>query len=211
MKAYENFEFLEEIKIDWGRPDLLIINYNKDKLLDRIQDILMNSPIPPFSNIAAYSMSFLSQVKRTTKDELKNFLKIKNVNNLVDTLEKRGLVNICKNNKISIKSKEKTFFIKNINIYEAKVKNWRRAIYQAQRYLWFTKDSYIILPLFSQDTSKKIEYHCKKAEIGLIFQESKKSFIIVTKPPKNVLPRSSYMSWKFNELLADKMTKQWKI
>jgi len=206
-----HFVFFEEIKTGWGKPDLIVINYDKGKLLDRIQNMITHYPIPSFSNIAAYSMYFLSRVKKTTVDDLKNFLKIKSINGLLASLEKRGLVYIYKNNKISIKSKERIFYIKSIKIYEAKIRNWRRAIYQAQRHLWFTNDSYIIMPLFSQYTSKKVEFYCKKAGIGLILQESKNSFRTVTKPPKNGLPGNSYMAWKLNELLADKMAKSWKI
>jgi len=201
-----DFIVFEEMNTNWGKPDLVIIYYDKANLLKRVGILSKYSSIPIFTNLAAYAMFYLASLTKTTLNNLKDFLKVHTgqFNNVLDVLTKRGLVYIY-NNTIRIRAKRKVFFIKRIEVYEAKIENWKRAIYQAQRHLWFTSESYIITPAeMSSDISKKITFYCKKAGIGLVLQESKDSFKTVSKPIGRGL-LDSYISWKFNELLVDEV------
>jgi hypothetical protein len=166
--------------------------------------LLNKQEIKPFTNLAAYAISYIIDNPYCKIDQLNNFLKTKNGIFLetIESLENRGLITVSKNKTFRAKAKKDTYFIKQIKAFEAKLNNWQRAIDQAERHLWFTNSSYVILPNISQLVKTKVRNKCTEHGIGLIIQNSKESFKVEKQPPiKHHI--DSILSWKLNELLID--------
>jgi hypothetical protein len=199
----ENTLILDGIDTSWGRVDLLIIQYDHIKYLKR-QSILKNKEIAPFTNLAAYAISYIIENPFCNSEQLRNFLKTKNGIFLetIDNLINRELIHSYSNNTFRAKALKNIYFIKQIQAFEAKLNNWKRAIDQAERHLWFTNSSYIVLPNISEFVKKKVKYTCTERGIGLILQNSHNRFKKVKRPP-NKQHIDSILSWKLNESLID--------
>ncbi|MFA5375530.1 MAG: hypothetical protein WC455_07235 [Dehalococcoidia bacterium] len=205
LQRGEGVLILNEIKTAWGIVDILAIHYNKAKLLKRCESI--NKMPPVFSNLSAYAMVYLSENPVCTVQDLGNYLKTNNgpLSQVLETLRSRGLINIYKNGNVRICTKDKTFVIKDILAFEAKISKWKRAVEQAERYLWFTNSSYIIVPNFTSSTINAIRLECANRGIGLIVQSrSKSQSFRIIKEPLYKVRIDSFFSWKLNELLIDR-------
>lgn len=195
---------LHEIKTNWGVVDLLAVFFNENRLAKRVKDLNGNIDLPPFTLPMAYAMVNLSQLKRTNINEIKKLLKLRNgsVKELLDSLVKRNLVWVYKNGVIRIRQFEKIFFVKDIRAFEAKLENWRRVISQAERHLWFTNKSYIVVPQRSNWVLQKMIAKCNEHGVGLILQRNDSPFEILA-DPINVGFHDPLIAWKLNELIVD--------
>ncbi|GAB4333333.1 MAG: hypothetical protein Kow0037_11610 [Calditrichia bacterium] len=203
LKGNNNIFILEEVDTSWGKADLLVIKYNYNIFQKRQQE-LREEKIIPFTNIAAYAINFIIDNPFCTQKELKKFLKVKNGIYLetIQNLLNRGLIYSYKNNSLRARSFKKTYFIREIQTYEVKLNKWKKVIEQAERHLWFTNSSYIVLPSISYTLVEKIKKACTEKGIGFILQDSKKTFKIIKQPP-NKKHLDSVFSWKLNESLID--------
>lgn len=76
--------------------------------------------------------------------------------------------------------------------FEGKLKNWKRALYQASRYRAFAHRSFVVMPETSiQPAERQIEKF-KLAHVGLLSLNCKGEFRIITKPAPQQ-PRSLVM------------------
>lgn len=95
---------------------------------------------------------------------------------------------------------EENFFIKRIITVEAKIKNWKEALHQAELNENFASHSYILLPhsfLGHERVTKSI-----KSNIGLLVQD--KNRVILKKRARKGRFPGSYFSWMINEYLGQK-------
>lgn len=203
LRKGKNVLILPEINTNWGIADVLSIHYDKSKLTKRCETIT-STPLD-FSNLAAYAMTYLSESLTTTIEDLGDYLKVKNgpLAHVLDILISRGLVYVYKDGTVRSRMLTKCFVIKNILAFEAKISNWKRAIDQAERHLWFTGNSFVIVPGLTRTTVQKINFECSRRGIGLIVQSGNKSFKVVREPIRKSCT-DSYFSWKLNELLIDR-------
>ena len=194
---------LRETNTNWGVVDILSIHYNKTNLIHRRKS--MGNTILDLTNLAAYAISYLSDINITTVNDLSNYLKVKNgpLTQIIEILTKRGLVYVYKNGKIRARTKSKTFVIKDILAFEAKISNWKKAIDQAERHLWFTNSSFVVVPNYTKSTLDKIIPECTNHGIGLIVQTDENSFKVF-KDPLHMPHINSFFSWKLNEMLVDR-------
>ncbi len=203
IKRTDSILILDEIETSWGRVDLLIIHYDHDNFLKR-QSALKTKDIKPFTNLAAYTISYIIDNPFCTSDQLRKFLKSKNGVFLetIENLLNRDLIYYYKNDTFRAKALSKIYFIKQIQAFEAKLNNWKRAVDQSERHLWFTNSSYIVLPNISDFVKNKVKYSCSERGIGLILQSTQNSFSVIKHPP-NRRHIDSILSWKLNESLID--------
>ncbi len=203
LQKGQSFLILTEAKTNWGIADILSIHYDKSKLCSRCKEA--NISQPEFSNLAAHAMAFLSGKGNVAVSELGNHLRTRNGNlsQVIDILVGRGLAYAYKNGTVRARTKANTFAIKDILAFEAKISNWRRAVLQAERHLWFTNSSFIIVPNVTRPTIDKIRHECTSRGVGLIAQTGTTSFKLVSEPIKK-RRLDSFFSWKLNEILIDR-------
>ncbi|MCP3686730.1 MAG: hypothetical protein GY861_29175 [bacterium] len=203
LRKGRNVLILPEINTNWGIADILSIHYDKSKLTQRCKAI--NGTPLDFSNLSAYAMTYLSETPIAAVEDLSNYLKVKNgpLIQVIDILTSRGLVYVYKNGRIRARKRSKAFVIKDILAFEAKISNWKKAIDQAERHLWFTNSSFVVVPNLTRSTIDKINIECSGRGIGLIIQSGNKSFKII-KEPLRKSRIDSFFSWKLNELLIDR-------
>ncbi len=199
----ENFLILNEVDTSWGRVDLLAIHYDNIQFKIR-KNLLQNKSIKPFTNLAAYAISYITENPYCNTEQLSKFLKVRNGKFIetIEILKDRGLIHLYKNNKLRARTIKNTYLIKEIQTFEAKINNWKRVINQAERHLWFTNSSYIVLPNISESVLAKVKNTCAEKGIGLIIQNNKDAFQIIKKP-LNKKHIDSVFSWRLNESLVD--------
>ena len=117
----------------------------------------------------------------------------KTVESTIDRLTKSKLVEI-KDERVSISLLEDAFFIQDIVAIEAKMKNWKKAIEQAQLNLNFSSQSYVLVPERKKSTLSRFK---SETATGLITYDGNKAKV-VKRSKNNKLP-SSYYSWLINE------------
>jgi hypothetical protein len=116
----------------------------------------------------------------------------KSLNRLIeaDLIEKFDL-------KVYVKDLNKKFFIKKIISIEAKINNWKNAIFQAQLNENFSSHSYVLLP------AEKINDNVLSSftgRTGLLAQDGGKP-VLKKKAERTKIP-GSYFSWILNEHLG---------
>ena len=92
----------------------------------------------------------------------------------------------------------KLFAIKRIIAVEAKIKNLKSAVQQAEINRWFASESYIVSPV--DNPSEGILKYSKISGVG-IYSFNKKSIRRIAKSARFQLP-CSYASWMFNEWIG---------
>lgn len=196
-----------EYNTNWGVVDLLIINYNKRVLEARYDELINYNHIENgTSKLVGHALSFLSHNSSISYAELGQFLNLRTNQTLklVDLLVDRKLIYTYESKTIKLRAKEDLFFINSVYAVEAKLKNWRNAIAQAERHLWFTNHSFILIPELNTETQFKVRLQCQQKRLGLIIQQRSDSFKFLEKPTNDCL-FVNYFLWKMNESLLDSM------
>jgi predicted transcriptional regulator len=108
-----------------------------------------------------------------------------------------GLILKSRNEKYKCRKKSDIFFVNHIVSIEAKLHDWRRALYQASNNLIFSSESYTLFPESAITTTMKNEY--LKSDVGIISYRD--SAEIIQKSKRNTIP-ISLTSWMFNEYVG---------
>lgn len=196
--------FFQEVWTNFGVPDLIVISYDRDKLQRRNQAMRNRSNGILFPKQAGFAMCHISNEKETTIEELGEYFSLSQsqTRSLLMALEGRGLVTYRDKGRIA--PLPETLIVNEIQTYEAKLTDWKRAIAQAERHLWFTRDSYVLMPEMSAPVLNKVIRHCASTGIGLICQSKDSRFAVVHEPAEEGF-QNSYMSWILNEMLVDRL------
>ncbi len=109
-------------------------------------------------------------------------------------LELSDLV-ICRTHKCRARSLNKIFAVEQIVAVEAKVSSWRKATEQASNNLWFSSQSYILLP--GDRLHHNLLNEVKPLKVGVLGQEV--DGIMPKKEAATQPVPTSYCSWVFNE------------
>lgn len=193
---------LREVRTGYGRPDITVIEYNSKIIYERKKTLTADS-LEPLSNKAAYTMSYLSSCRWVSLQRIERFLQCNNTDliKVVEELKNRRLI-VSKEHLIKARPLKEILAIKRVRAYEAKLKQWKEAVNQAERNLWFTNDSYILMPFQSSSVSNLISLECRKRGIGLIFFSEDKGTKIIVKPLKSGFANSPLI-WMMNEQLLE--------
>ncbi|MCB1676992.1 MAG: hypothetical protein KDI01_11930, partial [Halioglobus sp.] len=104
---------------------------------------------------------------------------------------------IFKGERAYMKDLSDIFFIKRIITIEAKIRDWRKALRQAELNENFASHSYVLLPV--EFVNEKIATSFR-GNIGLLAQDEKR--IVLKKRAKKTKLPGSYFSWMLNEYVG---------
>lgn len=196
-----DYEVWTEVKTGFGRPDIVIVEYNSNVLEERrgCDQKLLTAPL---STKTAFALSYLSTCRWVRRENLGKFLNVKRaqLNSVVQELQARGLIEV-KDHLIKLKPKSEILAVNRVRVFEAKLTQWMDAIEQAERHLWFTNDSYILMPEVEGKRATSITHECDKRGIGLSFFNEVTGYSAVVKPAQSGV-QNSPMLWQINEKLV---------
>ncbi|MFC3931962.1 hypothetical protein ACVR0S_05090 [Streptococcus dentapri] len=190
--------YIRELPTNFGRPDIIELSINTSLLEKR----LLNSNVPYIQRVDTYILSYLkgkSYVKKETV--LRNLnLDLPILNSSLSRLLNRDMIDID-GNLIRLKSINDLLFISSLSVYEAKLTNWKYVIEQAERHLWFSNQSFILLPELSEDIQQKAKELAHRRGVGVAVMNNHK-IIFKTKNRKNKLINTPLL-WEINEEIID--------
>ncbi|KEK23349.1 hypothetical protein [Bacillus gaemokensis] len=187
---------LREVRTGYGIPDILVIEYDLDVIKKRKQKFK-----EALSVDASYLMAYLAERRWVSIEKIVKALNLKrttvfkNISELYD----RELIEIS-GNLIKARPRHEILAVKRLLVFEAKLNQWKVAIDQAERNLWFTNESYILLPYKDTGLTYSIICECEKRGIGLSFLSPERILSIKVKPSKKRLINSPLL-WTINEKL----------
>lgn len=203
LSKKKNRKIVTELSTNFGRPDIVELVFSND-ILEKRQKKLLNNKVS-IERIDSYILTYLFGKSWVNKNTVLNYLSINkpSMDRAIDRLENRGLV-LVETNKVKLLPKSDTLAIKKINVYEAKLSNWKYVIEQAERHFWFSKNSAILLPELSDNTLKNCKQVCLNSEVEL-FVANKKN--IRSLNVNDVTRREGVINtpllWELNEKLVD--------
>jgi len=185
-----------EVRTGFGRPDIVVIEYNPEIVEDRTCEESI-----PLSSMGAYATTYLSGRSWVSMQRLQQFLNCTNaqVEGVVTELENRRLL-IRNRHIVKVRRRKEILAIKRISVYEAKLSQWKNAIVQAQRHLWFTQDSFVLLPSDRAALIPVVSSECDKRGVGLSIFCTETGVRTVVRPQRSGVINSP-MLWKLNESL----------
>ena len=189
-----------EVETNYGRPDIVIVNYDETVLNKRISEYKN----VPFERLHSYTLAFLYKKRWVKVETLKNFLNVslKRTEKIISDLKQKNLIEE-KNHLIKIKKNREILVVKRIKVFEAKLANWKYVIEQAERHLWFTNESSVLLPDLSTETILKSEKMCEAKGIGLTIAKKNKvvKYLSFQKPSLINTP----LLWEINERIIEEL------
>lgn len=188
----------QEADTYYGRPDVMLIEYDTG-IFHRRNISLTTVGKSFFSPECAYAMSYLSQREWTDFECLQNFLSCRKskLHSIIDTLKMRDLIYTFKDT-VCARSIDEKFILRRVLVFEAKLSKWRDAISQAERHLWFTGASYVILPTERRTILDRALQECARRGVGLISFSADGSLVHLIEPTDMKI-YNTYLSWLINE------------
>lgn len=192
-KSSLNYVILEETYAEIGIPDVLIIswpkinkiNWNSERNNLKKKDLKILHHISTSSAKGLKIVDIISQLGYDEKAVSKSLSKLDNSN----LIRMRG-------GKIYIHKFRSNFFIREIVAIEAKLKDTKKAILQAEINRNFSSLSYVLLP-------EKKDVKNYTSDIGLITFNGEKAK--VKKKARRLNLPGSYFSWVLNEHIGRKL------
>ncbi|MGG0451680.1 hypothetical protein ABEY82_14995 [Priestia megaterium] len=187
---------ITELETNFGRPDIVIIQYNQWKYGERKNNMYDIN----FTRKHSYILSFLFKKGWVSIGKLQQFFSLneKEIKNILLQMNSMNLVDL-KGNLVKSKPAKELLVIKNIQVYEAKLANWKYVIEQAERHLWFTNESSILLPELSSNVLNKCMEKCKEVGIGMSIIEKNKIKNLLKPLEKKII--NTPLLWELNERL----------
>lgn len=184
--------FIEPL-IEGAYPDIVVTEYNP-KIIDTWQkqrNLLNNTDFKIFENIRHYKGLTSEEMFKTTNHNYKTLLQS------IEKLYDAGLLE-RKQGKWKAKSLSETYSIKRLVSIEAKMKEWKTLLNQADANQWFASESYALSSV--QNPRESTINKFKDYGIGL-YSLSNQKLVKLNEAKKQSLPKS-YMSWMFNEWIG---------
>lgn len=155
---------ITELETSFGRPDIVVIEYDKE-LLEKRRANLANK----YRREISYISTFLYRKGWVRKEKISNYFHFtsKKLSNLLELMNAKKIVDI-KEDKVKLKPAKEILIIKRIRVVEAKLSNWKYVIDQAERHLWFSNESYILMPNNSQNILEQAQKICIECGIGMV-------------------------------------------
>jgi len=197
----KNRIIVTELSTNYGRPDIVEIVYS-ERILQKRRNYVNKFERIQTDRIDSYILTFLygkSWVNAETILRNMNINKL-TLNRVLERLELRGLILVLEG-KIKLNGKSNVLAIKQLNVYEAKLSNWKYVIEQAERHLWFSNNTSILLPELSDKIFNKCYSACKQREIGFILANEEKMNTIHAQTSKTLI--NTPLLWELNEKLID--------
>ena len=196
-KKNDDVKIITELETNFGRPDIVILKINKNKLITRRKSLYQTRFLRKYS----YILSFLFGKGWVSVSTINNFfgLSKSEMMHTLETLMTMGLID-KKDNLVKSKPAKELLVLNRLIVIEAKLSNWKYVIEQAERHLWFSKESSILLPRVSDNIIEKSSFKCRNRGVGLIVFDGKKNRELVKVPNKGVI--NTPLLWEINEKLV---------
>lgn len=181
--------FVEPL-IEGAYPDIVVTEYNP-KIIDTWQkerNLLTSTDFKIFENIRLYKGLTSKEMFKTTNYSYKILLQC------IERLYDAGLI-IREQRKWKSKPLKETYSLKRLVSVEAKMKEWKTLLNQADANQWFASESYVLSSVKNPRESTINKF--KDYGIGL-YSLSNQKLVKLNEAKKQSLPKS-YMSWMFNE------------
>lgn len=135
---------LRELRTGYGVADLAMIEVDCEVIEKRRKSI---SPGTGFSHAAGYAISALYEYGDLELEALGTLLcmTLAKLEAVVEELLARDLVAL-RGCTASLLDPAETMAVRRVTTYEAKLTKWKSAVTQAQRHLWFSSQSCVLLP-----------------------------------------------------------------
>jgi len=181
--------FIEPL-IEGAYPDIVVAEYNPN-IVENWQEqrnLLTKIDFKIFENIRHYKGLTSTDMFKTTNHNYKTLLQS------IEKLYDAGLVE-RKQGKWKAKSLSEIYSVKRLVSIEAKMKEWKTLLNQADANQWFASESYALSSV--KNPRKSTINKFKDYGIGL-YSLSNQKLVKLNEAKKQSLPKS-YMSWMFNE------------
>lgn len=205
LNKKENVKVVTELATNFGRPDIVELTFSRDILEKRQRKILENRADVHIDRIDSYILTYLFGKSWVNKGTILKYLNINkpSLERAIERLVIRNMI-ITDSDKIKALSKSEILAIKRINVYEAKLSNWKYVIEQAERHFWFSKNSGILIPELSKSTLENCKQACLNSNIELFVANNKKIMNLNNKEvPKKRGIINTPLLWELNEKLVD--------
>lgn len=151
----DNIEIFEEVALGYGIADIVICNVQYPKIHENLTEIFLSHSDINIYNIisedAGVSFDIIYDTTRSSKQSISDSL---------SKLIELGYIKQIDN--FFIIQKEYELPYNNSFAIEAKLKDWKRALNQAQRYKWFAEYSYVVMDEhYSQPATRNIDAFIK--------------------------------------------------
>lgn len=155
---------ITELETNFGRPDIVVIEYDSEVLDKRRANLLNN-----YCREMSYISTFLYRKGWVSREKVNSYFHfpIKKLNNLLEFMYNEKIIDI-KEDKVKLKPTNEILIIKRIRVVEAKLTNWKYVIDQAERHLWFSNESYILMPNNSKNVLEQAQKSCIDCGIGMV-------------------------------------------
>ena len=187
IKHSPKMEHEEEVDIGYGISDIFYYNVSKEVVCDRKK----------ISNIKIKDRNLIETLIKIGKKERISINQLNKItNHLSPYSQKKVIKNLIDNNFIHENSLKKEIFCVTKKYYprfdnsiaiEAKLKNWKRALFQAHRYNFVADQSFVVLPeKFMKPAIKNISYfiHYNVGLIGVTKDTIKVHYVPKKNPSK---------------------------
>lgn len=194
--------YVQELPTNFGRPDIVELIIDAELLEER----KMNNENTKLSiqRIDTYITSYLvgkSWVKLSTISKFLN-VNVGIINSSLNRLSERKMLEIDEtNNLVKLKRKKELLVIKSLTPFEAKLTNWKYVIEQAERHLWFSNQSYILIPELSVNIQEKAESLARSRGVGVSIANQNKIFYKTKKQIGKLI--NTPLLWELNEGIVD--------
>ncbi|WNY99745.1 hypothetical protein SUSP_002163 [Sulfurospirillum sp. 'SP'] len=184
--------FVEPL-IDGSYPDLVIAEYTP-QIIDNWKEsrnALSNIDFKIYENIRSHRGLTSTELFENTNYSYKTLL------HSIEKLYDAGLLD-RNNGQWKAKLLQETYSIKRLISIEAKVKEWKTLLSQADANQWFSSESYALSSVANPRESTIDKF--KDYGVGL-YSLSNQKLVKLNEAKKQSLPKS-YMSWMFNEWIG---------
>jgi len=151
----DNIELFEEVSLGYGIADIVICNVNYPKIPENPSELFLNrSDINIYTIISKEAEATFDLIYDTTRSSRQS---------ISDSLIKLITLGYIKqiDNLFTIHKEYELPYNSSFAV-EAKLKDWKRALYQAQRYKWFAEYSYVVMDEhYSQPAIRNIDEFIK--------------------------------------------------
>lgn len=197
----KNKFYIKELSTNFGRPDIVELSVNIEVFNER-KRVQNTVDIPDIQRIDTYILAYLkgkSWVKKKTVAKFLN-LEISTLNASIKRLVRRRMLDV-ESELVKMRSVKELLFITSLTVFEAKLTNWKYVIEQAERHLWFSRQSYILLPELSEDIQRKAEELAIKRGVGLAITNHEEILFKTKKIPNKII--NTPLLWEINEGIID--------
>ncbi|MGL1959108.1 MAG: hypothetical protein OCD00_17555 [Colwellia sp.] len=191
----QQFELLKELDCGFGIADAVL--FKMTTLNDKKRSLGHITPS------WAYTLQQLPYRKNFSIEDLSN-LSGASIASSKKALKEFSLAGFCqqKSKNIWVKNWQPSPLSKNIIAIEAKLKNWKRALWQASRYKTFAHESWVLLDQRNIAPSLKNICCFERLNVGLA-SISVMNDICIHHSPILEKPKSDISYWKANAMLAN--------